>query len=143
MKNEIRKRLQEAFKLTQDLCSSLNDLELEKQIPHVKSNKIGKQFWCILGARENYIKALNHSEWKGFSCSVQNRFSSEEFTLKSNQTEKELQKFFQDTKTLNNKQEALFFDLFTHEVQHHGQLIRFFYALEIPFPKSWNKKYTV
>ena len=35
------------------------------------------------------------------------------------------------------------FGLLEHEVQHHGQLIRFVYGNGLSFPDSWNKRYTV
>jgi hypothetical protein len=37
----------------------------------------------------------------------------------------------------------LAFLLLEHEVQHHGQLIRYVYANGLTFPGSWNERYTV
>ncbi|WP_246939451.1 hypothetical protein [Bacillus pinisoli] len=37
----------------------------------------------------------------------------------------------------------LLIDLLEHEVQHHGQLIRYAYANKLEFPKSWGIRYTV
>jgi hypothetical protein len=37
----------------------------------------------------------------------------------------------------------LAFDLLEHEIQHHGQLIRFIYANRLTFPRNWNERYTV
>lgn len=34
-------------------------------------------------------------------------------------------------------------DLLLHETQHHGQLIRFVYALELEFPQSWHSRWNV
>ncbi|MBK8233243.1 MAG: hypothetical protein IPK72_22375 [Candidatus Eisenbacteria bacterium] len=34
-------------------------------------------------------------------------------------------------------------DLLEHEVQHHGQLIRFVYGNGLTFPESWKVRYTV
>jgi hypothetical protein len=44
---------------------------------------------------------------------------------------------------LNETQLDLAFGLLEHEVQHHGQLIRFVYGNGLTFPDSWNKRYTV
>jgi hypothetical protein len=33
--------------------------------------------------------------------------------------------------------------LLEHEIQHHGQLIRFVYGNRLSFPESWNQRYTV
>ena len=82
MTNKFFQRLKEALDLTKDLCIALDSAQLEQRIPKVKSNKIGEQFWCLIGARESFIKALENSEWKGFSCSVQDRFSDSELKEK-------------------------------------------------------------
>lgn len=34
-------------------------------------------------------------------------------------------------------------DLLEHETQHHGQLIRYIYALDIPRPPSWRERYAL
>jgi hypothetical protein len=44
---------------------------------------------------------------------------------------------------LSDRQLELGFDLLEHEIQHHGQLIRYVYGNKLSFPSSWNKRYTV
>lgn len=44
---------------------------------------------------------------------------------------------------LSDRQIELGFDLLEHEIQHHGQLIRYVYGNGLSFPGSWNKRYTV
>lgn len=48
-----------------------------------------------------------------------------------------------DFTDLSYTQIELAFDLLEHEVQHHGQLIRFIYGNALTFPDSWNQHYTV
>ena len=48
-----------------------------------------------------------------------------------------------DFTDLSDAQVELAFGLLEHEVQHHGQLIRFVYGNKLSFPDSWNKRYTV
>ncbi|WP_026477703.1 hypothetical protein [Alkaliphilus transvaalensis] len=50
---------------------------------------------------------------------------------------------FLNNTELNEKQTELLLALLEHEIQHHGQLIRYFYGNELIFPKSWNERYTV
>lgn len=130
-----------AFQLTLDLVTSIEASFLHKKLPNLKSNKIGQQFWCIIGARESYIKAIENEKWIGFSCSLENSFSKEEIITKLNESALKWKQF--EGNELSEKQKTILLDLYTHEIQHHGQLIRFCYALEIKFPKSWNNKYTV
>ncbi|WP_261177856.1 hypothetical protein [Anaerobacillus sp. CMMVII] len=53
-----------------------------------------------------------------------------------------LKRFLQDN-SIDEINSNLLIDLLEHEVQHHGQLIRYAYANKIDFPKSWNFRYTV
>ena len=48
-----------------------------------------------------------------------------------------------DFESLAEEQIELAFDLLEHEIQHHGQLIRFVYGNRLSFPDSWSKRYTV
>jgi hypothetical protein len=48
-----------------------------------------------------------------------------------------------DFSELSDRQLALAFDLLEHEVQHHGQLIRYVYGNSLSFPESWHTRYTV
>jgi hypothetical protein len=34
-------------------------------------------------------------------------------------------------------------DLLEHEAQHHGQLIRYLYALKLAIPDSWKARYAL
>jgi hypothetical protein len=56
-------------------------------------------------------------------------------------THKQMNEF--DFIELTDAQVDLAFDLLEHELQHHGQLIRFVYGNGLTFPESWNKRYTV
>lgn len=133
-------KLKHAFELTEDLAEILTVENLQAKIPAVKSNKIGEQFWCVIGARESFLKAIKESKWQGFSCSVKDNFSILEIQKKLKETNLLLANL---STNFNEQQTNLLLDLYTHEIQHHGQLIRYCYALGIEFPKSWNEKYTV
>lgn len=141
MQENISRRVIQAFQLTLDLAKQTNSKNLKSKLPNLKSNKIGEQFWCIIGARESYLNAIKNGEWKGFSCSVNDSFSPEEIIAKLSQTQQNFESLLQ--KELSETQTNFVLDILTHEVQHHGQLIRYCYALGIDFPKSWNQKYTV
>jgi len=44
---------------------------------------------------------------------------------------------------MSDTQIELAFTLLEHEVQHHGQIIRYVYANALTFPESWSRRYTV
>jgi hypothetical protein len=69
--NQILKaKLDQAFQLTHDLAVHLEEESLSLDLPNLPSNRIAGQFWCMVGARESYIKAIETCAWKGFSCSL-------------------------------------------------------------------------
>jgi spore coat protein CotF len=39
--------------------------------------------------------------------------------------------------------QAILLDLIEHEAQHHGQLIRYFYANGMTFPEAFAKRYAL
>ena len=62
----LKKRVLKAFSLTEDFYSHVNDDKLKLKISNVSSNSIGEQAYCIIGARESYLKAFNVGKWSGF-----------------------------------------------------------------------------
>jgi hypothetical protein len=45
--------------------------------------------------------------------------------------------------TYGDAQSRLLLDLLEHEAQHHGQLIRYLYGLELAIPPSWKSRYAL
>ncbi|UCZ54261.1 hypothetical protein LGQ02_05725 [Bacillus shivajii] len=128
--------------LTDDFYHHMNDRCLRLRISEVPSNTIGEQAYCIIGARESYLKALKISQWDGFECSLLESNNKTLIISKLEETHTNLERFLQDI-SIDETNSHLLFDLLEHEVQHHGQLIRYAYANKIEFPASWNTRYTV
>ena len=63
-------RLEHAFALTQGLAEHLDGGLLARRNGGARSNTIGSQFWCIVGARESYTRAIAKGRWSGFTCSL-------------------------------------------------------------------------
>jgi len=138
----IGERVVNALVLTADFYHHISESNLTLSITKVPSNTIGEQAGCIIGARESYLKALKNGEWVGFSCSLDEHYDKNLVISKLQETTFNIQKFLLETdmKDINLN---LLIDLLEHEVQHHGQLIRYAYANKLGFPKSWNARYTV
>ena len=137
----LKENIQRAFTLTHDLVTHLEENSLILDLPNLPSNQISGQLWCVVGARESYLKAIEAGEWKGFSCSLRTpdvKQSVLEALAESNLHLSNIS--FND---FSEKQIKLAFDLLEHEIQHHGQLIRYVYANRLSFPESWHKRYTV
>lgn len=138
----LKKRVLKAFSLTEDFYSHVNDDKLKLKISNVSSNSIGEQAYCIIGARESYLKAFNVGKWSGFECSLVDTNSKSLIIIKLKETHTNIEVFLRNTST-DQIDSNLLIDLLEHEIQHHGQLIRIAYANRIEFPESWKVRYTV
>ena len=141
MNDILKTRLDRAFTLTRDLVAHLDEGALGLDLPNLPSNRIAGQLWCIVGARESYLRAIEAGGWQGFACSLSAPRVKGSVLAALAATQVRLASLsFAD---LGDGQLDLALDLLEHEVQHHGQLIRFIYANGLTFPDSWNKRYTV
>ncbi|WKZ37132.1 MAG: hypothetical protein QY332_04230 [Anaerolineales bacterium] len=141
MNQQLRAKLDRSFKLTRDLVIHLDETSLNLDLPNLPSNRIAGQLWCIVGARESYTKAIKAGGWQGFSCSLTTPRVKQSVLAALEESHKQMNEI--DFMELSDPQIGLAFDLLEHEVQHHGQLIRFVYGNGLTFPDSWNKRYTV
>ena len=141
MIQQLKTRLDRSFKLTQDLVLHLDEIYLGLDLPSLPSNRIAGQLWCIVGARESYTRSIETGGWKRFSCSLTTPRVKQSVLITLEATHKRMNDI--DFADLTDTQVELAFDLLEHEVQHHGQLIRFVYGNGLTFPDSWNKRYTV
>jgi len=141
LNQQLKAKLDRSFKLTHDLVSHLDETSLSLDLPGLPSNRIAGQLWCIVGARESYIKAIETDGWKGFSCSLTTPRVKQSVLAALEATHKRMNEI--DFADLTDVQIELAFNLLEHEIQHHGQLIRFVYGNGLTFPDSWNKRYTV
>jgi hypothetical protein len=141
MSERLKARLERSFELTRDLVAHLEERALGLELPRLPSNRIAGQVWCILGARESYMRAIHAGGWQGFSCSLESPRVKKSVLAALEATHRGLRGI--DFAGLTDAQLDLAFGLLEHEVQHHGQLIRFVYANALTFPESWKKRYTV
>jgi putative acetyltransferase len=138
---KLKSHIIRAFELTHDLFEHLDQAHLQLDLPGLKSNKIASQIWCVVGARESYLQGIQHGAWQGFSCSLKSPGEKQAVLDALLTTRKHLMEL--DFASLSDAQLELAISLLEHEVQHHGQLIRYVYANGLSFPKSWNQRYTV
>ena len=134
--------LKKSFNLTTDLIKNLSEDNLKLKLSNLPSNTIGAQLWCVIGARESYLKAIVNCKWSGFSCSLTDKTSKNEALLCLEKSTNDCISFLKNH-SLSEKQGEFLMSLLEHEIQHHGQLIRYIYGNKLNFPKSWNERYTV
>ena len=141
MRQLLKTRLERAIALTADLVDHLNGTALGADLPNLPSNRISGQLWCVVGARESYCAAIEAGEWQGFSCSLKAPGDKVAVLAALQSSAERLSGI--DFESLADRQIELGFDLLEHEIQHHGQLIRYVYGNRLSFPDSWHERYTV
>lgn len=139
----LQERLKIAFEIYNGIVSYLNESSLTSKLADLPSNTIGEQFWCVVGARESYIRGIKKGHWDGFRCSltkedIRKKKSVAEALAESAETARQL---FVDLKSLSPEQEKLAFELLEHEIQHQGQLIRYLYGLKLGIPTGLKARY--
>jgi uncharacterized damage-inducible protein DinB len=135
--------------MSYDLLGELKEEDLSLKLNFERSQTIGYQFWCMLGAQESWLALIESGQWKGFSCSVNSirggdaleRFKrqmqlADELLLQAMQ-KADLILPFEDGRTPLSH----YLKLVEHEAHHQGQLINFIYAFDLPIPKSWEEKW--
>lgn len=141
----LQSNLRRAAALYDDLISRIPEAALGAKLPGIRSNTIGQQLWCVIGARESYTRALAAGEWKGFSCSVTKEqiHRRDDLAEALTRSAARLLDAFAAPEPLTDAQLRLLLDLVEHEAAHHGQLIRYLYALNLEIPASWKSRYAL
>lgn len=136
-------RFERADLLYLDLIDALSPEQLGSRLPGLPSSTIAGQLWCVLGARESYPRAARAGSWQGFSGPLEEAEMTDASTVRAafEQTAADVGAWLGELRTDDDLRHAL--ALLEHETQHHGQLIRYLYALGIPRPWSWQRQYAL
>lgn len=145
----LARTLRESFRrsaaLYDELARDLPEEALALKLPAIRSNTLGGQLWCVVGARESYLRAIERGAWSGFACSLDAagalRLDAVQSALsRSGAAMLEMSERLDD---LDPARQRLAVDLLEHEAAHQGQLIRYLYALDLKIPASWKKRYAL
>lgn len=141
----IRQSFERSFALYDELIAALPETSLAQELPGIRSNAIGDQLWCVVGARESYARAIELGRWSGFSCSLSAAATRDRAAVQRSLRESAvvataalMMVTLDDDARVRS---AL--DLLEHEAAHHGQLIRFLYGLRLPIPSGWKARYAL
>lgn len=138
-------RLQRTDQMYRDLVATLTADQLRSDLGGLPSNTIGAQLWCVVGARESYARAARAGSWQGFTCQLSAAQAVDPAAI-LRALESTVADVVAAAGELHETDEPgadFLFDLLEHEVQHHGQLIRYLYALGIERPDSWKDRYAL
>ena len=136
MRDSVQEHLKAIFAMHQDLAETLPDEAFSEKLS-VPSNTVGAQFWCIIGTRESFARAIAAGAWSGWNCSMagEDAAKKEKVTEKLQQAAQQLHEALSDVEW-NEARDGMLLDLLEHEAQHQGQLIRYVYGLKHKFPDS-------
>ncbi len=140
MNHKLKERLISVIDTTNDFFTNIANEELGLKLSGLPSNTIGSQAWCLIGARESYMKAYVEEKWVGFTCSLTDTNNNELVNKKLTESR---QMVIDLLDKHPGKPLDMIFELIEHEAMHQGQLIRYAYANKILFPKSWIHKYAL
>lgn len=137
---------------TYDLLDTLTQADLEKKLPFERSQSVLYQFWCLLGTHESWVAYLQGGAMRGWACSL-NGVPRAEMTqeLIRQRLQAADERYLaalaaaDPLKPYDNGLTPLIVHqmLVEHEAHHHGQLINFVYALDLPIPASWAKQWAL
>lgn len=139
----IRERFGRSFQLYRDLAATLDGVALGSKLPGVPSNSLGAQLWCVVGARESHARAIAAGAWAGFSCSLDEPGDPARVVEALERSERVVVEVLDGVDAHSDEQDRLMLDLLEHEAQHHGQIIRFLYALRLRIPDSWKQRFAL
>jgi hypothetical protein len=139
----LREKLQRSFGLYDDLVQDLKEENLKLDLAGLPSNTIGEQLWCVIGARQSYLKAILAGGWQGFACGLKNTEDKAAVQEQLAESKTAFLAALGSLVSLTPIQQSLMFDLIEHEAQHHGQLVRYLYGQKLPIPATWKKRYNL
>ncbi len=141
----LRERHALANELYVDLIDALTPDVLRARLPKVRSSPVSNHFWCVVGARESYVRAARAGSWQGFSCSLRGDEDEDPEAVRAalGRTAAEVARWLGEMGSDDDSGWTLALQLLEHESQHHGQLIRYLYALPLAIPESWATKYAL
>jgi hypothetical protein len=139
----VRERFERSFGMYRDLLASVGERALSSRLGGLRSNTIGAQLWCVVGARESYGRAIEAGAWTGFACSLGDATDATKVGEALARSEDAVRRALDGMNVADAPPWGMVLDLLEHEAAHHGQLIRYLYGLDLSIPESWKRKYAL
>ena len=143
MSSLLRRRAEGTDRLYRDLIQVLTPELLRSRLPGVRSSRVGNHFWCVVGARESYVRAARAGSWQGFASSLTADDDPGEISSALARSAAEVDSWLESLRDDDEASLEWALHLLEHEAQHHGQLIRYLYAVPLPIPRSWIDQYAL
>jgi hypothetical protein len=139
----LQRRHAAANRLYLDLVDALDADMLRTRLPGVRSSPVRNHFWCVVGARESYVRAARAGVWQGFGSSLTDDQDPVAVREALERTAVEVSAWLAEIAPEDEAATEWALHLLEHEAQHHGQLIRYLYGVPLPIPRSWIDAYAL
>lgn len=139
----LRRRHAAADGLYRDLVVLLDEQQLRARLPGVRSSPVRTHFWCVVGARESYVRAARAGGWQGFTSSLADDHDPAAVRAALERTGTLVAEWLGGLADDDESGIEWALHLLEHEAQHHGQLIRYLYGVPLPIPRSWVEQYAL
>lgn len=134
----FREKIKLVFDMYTDILNTLKDEDLDKKLGDLRSNTIREQLCCVIGTRESYGNNLIKNQ--SFTWDTQfdfgKKWSRRELIREMEEKKEVVLDYLKAKNNLSENQQSAMFDLLAHEYMHQGQLVRYFYGLNLNLPKS-------
>jgi len=139
----LQRRHEAANRLYEDLIDAIDADRLHARIPGVRSSPVRNHFWCVVGARESYVRAARAGAWQGFESSLTDDGDPAAVRAALGRTAGQVTEWLAALQPGDEAGWEWALHLLEHEAQHHGQLIRYLYGVPLPIPRSWVDQYAL
>lgn len=133
--------------LTLDILDFMDADDLPRECGIGFEDSFGKNFWCLIGARESFSKAINAGEWQGFECPItketayKDKTTLKDYLISTQNLVLETVSGLDWSRSDIKECLSLILRVIEHEVAHHGHMIRYAQHLDIELPKTVQDKY--
>lgn len=136
MRNTVIENIKERFKAYDELATYIDDTVLKQNTNLPKNKDLANHFWCVIGARESYTKAIETGAWSGFACSIK-EVTTESIVISLENSKEGFDTVVSSIENWSHGRDQMLINLLEHETMHEGQIIRHMYALGYEVPKSF------
>ncbi len=148
---EIKRHWQHLRNRTYDLLDALQDADLSRRLPFPESKTLGYQLCCMLAMSNTLTDGLAGKQFADHDAmfrAAKGHITVADLRAALQRSDENVLAALDDVDLLQAGETSmtplwLYLYLTEHEAYHHGQIINFLYALDLPIPDSWAEQWAL